>query len=121
MVFINSIFIQVGLARAARTDAGVHAVGNIVSLKMIMSVPGVDDLCARINTLLPPDIRLWGFVSPHSRLSTTFSSEPLATRTKIFQCPIVSIVLKAMTLVLIFLIVGFVTLANIPIFSRRIC
>ncbi|KAF8825777.1 hypothetical protein HHX47_DHR6000435 [Lentinula edodes] len=57
--------VKVGLARAARTDAGVHAVGNIVSLKMIMSVPGVDNLCARINTLLPPDIRLWGFPGSH--------------------------------------------------------
>jgi tRNA pseudouridine(38-40) synthase len=55
--------IQVNLGRAARTDAGVHAAGNVVSIKMIMSVPGVPDMVSRINEELPPGIRLWGFVS----------------------------------------------------------
>ncbi|KAJ2934853.1 hypothetical protein H1R20_g2270, partial [Candolleomyces eurysporus] len=54
--------VKVSLARAARTDAGVHAAGNVVSLKMIITVPGVKDLVARINEELPPEIRLWGFV-----------------------------------------------------------
>jgi len=54
----------VGLARAARTDAGVHAAGNVVSLKMIMHVPGVKDLIEKINEELPPEIRLWGYVGP---------------------------------------------------------
>ena len=53
---------QVNLGRAARTDAGVHAAGNVVSLKMIMSVPGIPDMVSRINEELPPEIRLWGFV-----------------------------------------------------------
>ncbi|KAM6497070.1 Pseudouridine synthase [Amanita muscaria] len=51
--------VKVNLARAARTDAGVHAAGNIVSIKAITSIP---DFVARINGLLPPEIRLWGFV-----------------------------------------------------------
>ena len=51
-----------GLQRAARTDAGVHAAGNVVSMKIIPSVPGVPDLVARVNEELPPEIRLWGFV-----------------------------------------------------------
>jgi len=54
--------LQIGLARAARTDAGVHAAGNLVSLKMITTVPDVPDLVARINDELPPEIRLWGYV-----------------------------------------------------------
>jgi len=54
---------QVGLARAARTDAGVHAAGNVVSLKMIITIPGVEDLITSINEQLPPVIRVWGFVS----------------------------------------------------------
>ncbi|KAF6761630.1 pseudouridine synthase [Ephemerocybe angulata] len=54
--------VKVSLARAARTDAGVHAAGNVVSLKMIVTVPGVKDLVAHINSELPPEIRLWGFV-----------------------------------------------------------
>ncbi|KAG6891180.1 hypothetical protein C0995_008432 [Termitomyces sp. Mi166 len=53
--------VKIGLARAARTDAGVHAAGNLVSLKMITSIPGVPDVVARINEELPPEIRLWGF------------------------------------------------------------
>lgn len=54
--------VQISLARAARTDAGVHAAGNVVSLKMITSVPDVPDMVARINEELPPEIRLWGYV-----------------------------------------------------------
>ena len=54
--------LQIGLARAARTDAGVHAAGNLVSLKMITTVPDVPDLVARVNDELPPEIRLWGYV-----------------------------------------------------------
>ncbi|KAH9479442.1 tRNA pseudouridine synthase 1 [Psilocybe cubensis] len=53
---------KVNLARAARTDAGVHAAGNIVSLKMIITIPGVKDIVARINEELPPEIRVWGYV-----------------------------------------------------------
>ncbi|GJJ13518.1 hypothetical protein Clacol_007772 [Clathrus columnatus] len=53
--------VKVGLARAARTDAGVHAAGNIVSIKMITIIPGVRDIVARINEELPPEIRLWSF------------------------------------------------------------
>lgn len=54
--------VKVNLARAARTDAGVHAAGNVVSIKMIVTVPGVKDLVAHINNELPPEIRVWGFV-----------------------------------------------------------
>ncbi len=44
--------------RAARTDKGVHALGQVVSLKMV-EVPGVD-MVAEINAHLPPQIRVWG-------------------------------------------------------------
>ena len=54
---------QVNLGRAARTDAGVHAAGNLVSIKMITNVPGVPDIVARINEELPPEIRVWSYVS----------------------------------------------------------
>lgn len=57
-----------GLARAARTDAGVHAAGNLVSLKMITTIPDVPDLVARLNEELPPEIRLWGYVRLHQPL-----------------------------------------------------
>ena len=51
------------MGRAARTDAGVHAAGNVVSMKLITAIPGVPDLVARVNEELPPEIRLWGVVS----------------------------------------------------------
>lgn len=44
--------------RCARTDRGVHAAGNIVSLKMITKDP---DIVQKINEHLPPQIRVWGF------------------------------------------------------------
>jgi len=56
------MFLQVNLGRAARTDAGVHAAGNLVSMKLITAIPGVDDFVARINEELPPEIRVWGSV-----------------------------------------------------------
>ncbi|KAF8448996.1 pseudouridine synthase [Boletus edulis BED1] len=51
---------KVNLGRAARTDAGVHAAGNLVSMKLIVNIPGVTDWVARINEELPPEIRVWG-------------------------------------------------------------
>lgn len=45
---------QVGWNRAARTDKGVSAAGNVVSLKMVIGFP---DIIARINAELPPQAR----------------------------------------------------------------
>lgn len=42
--------------RCARTDKGVHAAGNVVSLKMIVEDP---DLVKKINEQLSPQIRVW--------------------------------------------------------------
>ncbi|KAH9992969.1 pseudouridine synthase [Russula compacta] len=53
---------KVNLGRAARTDAGVHAAGNLVSLKLITQIPDVPDVVAAVNGLLPPEIRVWGIV-----------------------------------------------------------
>ncbi|KAF7307477.1 PseudoU-synth-1 domain-containing protein [Mycena indigotica] len=70
--------VKVGLGRAARTDAGVHAAGNVVALKMITQIPGVDDLAARINEELPPEIRLWG----HIRVQNSFNPRTLCDSRK---------------------------------------
>ncbi|KAI8628735.1 pseudouridine synthase [Xylariaceae sp. FL1651] len=43
--------------RCARTDKGVHAAGNMVSLKLIIEDP---DIVQKINENLPPQIRVWG-------------------------------------------------------------
>lgn len=45
------------LIRCARTDKGVHAAGNVISLKLIVDDP---DIVARINEHLNPQIRVWG-------------------------------------------------------------
>lgn len=54
--------VKVSLARAARTDAGVHAAGNVINMKLITSPPGVDDLVTAVNSNLPPEIRVWDIV-----------------------------------------------------------
>ncbi|KKZ62428.1 tRNA pseudouridine38-40 synthase [[Emmonsia] crescens] len=45
------------LVRCARTDKGVHAAGNVVSLKLIVEDP---DVVQKINEHLSPQIRVWG-------------------------------------------------------------
>jgi len=49
---------KVSLIRCARTDKGVHAAGNIISLKLI--IDDRPDLVERINENLSPQIRVWG-------------------------------------------------------------
>jgi len=54
---------KVQLQRAARTDRGVHAAGNLLTLKLILeppSLPAQKTLTEYVNTLLPPQIRIWG-------------------------------------------------------------
>jgi tRNA pseudouridine38-40 synthase len=45
------------LVRCARTDKGVHAAGNVISLKLIIEDP---DIISKINSHLDPRIRVWG-------------------------------------------------------------
>ncbi len=45
------------LIRCARTDKGVHAAGNVISLKLIVEDPNI---VAKINEHLSPQIRVWG-------------------------------------------------------------
>jgi tRNA pseudouridine38-40 synthase len=45
------------LSRCARTDKGVHAAGNLLSLKLIIED---EDVVDKINANLPEQIRVWG-------------------------------------------------------------
>ncbi|KAI5242457.1 pseudouridine synthase [Aureobasidium subglaciale] len=45
------------LVRCARTDKGVHAAGNMISLKLIVEDP---DIVQKINSHLSTQIRVWG-------------------------------------------------------------
>lgn len=45
------------LVRCARTDKGVHAAGNVISLKLVIED---SDIVQKINEKLCPQIRVWG-------------------------------------------------------------
>jgi tRNA pseudouridine38-40 synthase len=47
--------VKCGFQRCARTDKGVHAAGQVVSLKLILD----NDMIPRINSFLPKQIRVW--------------------------------------------------------------
>jgi tRNA pseudouridine38-40 synthase len=55
------------LIRCARTDKGVHAAGNVISLKLIIEDP---EIVEKINNNLPEQIRVWGY----ERTTGSFSS-----------------------------------------------
>ncbi|KAI5963144.1 PUS1 [Candida pseudojiufengensis] len=46
-----------GFQRCARTDKGVHAAGNVISLKLIIED---SEILKKINDNLPDQIRVWG-------------------------------------------------------------
>ncbi|KAK5127991.1 hypothetical protein LTR85_005108 [Meristemomyces frigidus] len=48
---------KASLVRCARTDKGVHAAGNMISLKLIVED---EDIVQKINEALSPQIRVWG-------------------------------------------------------------
>jgi tRNA pseudouridine38-40 synthase len=54
------------LVRCARTDKGVHAAGNVVSLKLIVEDP---DIVQKINEHLSPQIRIWGIQTTNKSFS----------------------------------------------------
>ncbi|PVF97115.1 pseudouridine synthase [Serendipita vermifera] len=73
---------KVNIQRAARTDAGVHAARNLVSIKIIMELPGVTDLVEHINEQLPPEIRIWDIV----RTQNSFNSRMACDSRKYSYC-----------------------------------
>ncbi|KAF9583369.1 tRNA pseudouridine synthase 1 [Lunasporangiospora selenospora] len=62
---------KISMMRSARTDKGVHAAGNVVSLKMIVDIEGIIE---KINSFLPEQIRLFGYV----RTLNSFNAKTLA-------------------------------------------
>ncbi|KIW73818.1 tRNA pseudouridine(38-40) synthase [Phialophora macrospora] len=56
--------------RCARTDKGVHAAGNVISLKLIVED---EDVVQKINENLAPQIRVWGY----ERTNNAFSAYQL--------------------------------------------
>ena len=64
---------KISWARAARTDKGVSAACNVVSLKMVLEPPGIIE---RINQHLPDDIEAFGYV----RVTNKFDARKLCDR-----------------------------------------
>ncbi|KAG5355045.1 tRNA pseudouridine synthase 1 [Yarrowia sp. B02] len=58
--------------RAARTDKGVHAAGNVISLKMIIED---ENIVEKINSHLPDQLRVWGV----SRTNKAFECRKLCS------------------------------------------
>ncbi|KAI9225060.1 pseudouridine synthase [Blastocladiella britannica] len=56
----NADIKKIGFQRAARTDKGVHAGGQVVNAKLVLS--HLEDPVATINSHLPEQIRVWGSV-----------------------------------------------------------
>lgn len=54
------------LVRCARTDKGVHAAGNLISLKLIIEEP---DIVQKINEKLSPQIRVFGLTRTNGSFS----------------------------------------------------
>ena len=54
------------LVRCARTDKGVHAAGNVISLKLIIED---EDVVDKINAELPEQIRVWGIQQTNKSFS----------------------------------------------------
>ncbi|RSM13186.1 hypothetical protein CEP52_002089 [Fusarium oligoseptatum] len=54
------------LVRCARTDKGVHAAGNVISLKLIIED---EDIVDKINAELPEQIRIWGIQRTNNAFS----------------------------------------------------
>lgn len=54
------------LVRCARTDKGVHAAGNMISLKLIIED---EDVIEKINAALPDQIRVWGIERTNNAFS----------------------------------------------------
>ncbi|KZV86986.1 pseudouridine synthase [Exidia glandulosa HHB12029] len=49
---------KIGFQRAARTDSGVHALGNVISAFLIMR----PNMVEAINAHLPPSVRVWDVI-----------------------------------------------------------
>lgn len=90
---------KVSLSRAARTDSGVHASGNVVSLKLSTELPGLvpeEELIGlsdedqqkakaaaftkRVNSFLPDSIRMWGYTRVQNAFNARTYVPPLHGR-----------------------------------------
>ncbi len=82
---------RVTLQAASRTDAGVHAAGQVVNFLSPLKLEGTS-FCLSLNKLLPDDIRLWGMEEASLTFHPTLDNKGKEYRYKIqlgiFQNPL---------------------------------
>lgn len=72
---------QISFQRASRTDKGVSAIGNVLSLKMLLNV---ENAVQKLNEALPEKIRVYGYL----RTTKGFNCKKMCTgRTYIYILP----------------------------------
>ena len=77
------------VAGAGRTDAGVHALGQVASFKLTNSI-AADDLRAALNARLPEDVRVLAAEQADSGFHARFSARSKIYRYRISNTPIMS-------------------------------
>ena len=61
---------KIGFTRAARTDKGVHALGQTISAKLHIEDTKLMDFVDRVNSHLPSDIRVWDCIKTTAGFNT---------------------------------------------------
>ena len=74
---------------AGRTDAGVHALGQVASVQVTCTHPA-DELMRGLNAALPPDVRVTELVEAAADFHARFSARSKVYRYQICNAPIVS-------------------------------
>jgi len=82
---LGSLFSSVdGLAVAGRTDTGVHALGNVVSVE-VTGGPPVERAAEALNTVLPDDVAVVGVEEAGSEFHARFSARSRSYRYRIHR------------------------------------
>jgi len=63
---------KVSWSRAARTDKGVHAVGQCVALKLRLELGKEEDFIDQLNTVLPPEIQVFDCIRVANKFNSKF-------------------------------------------------
>jgi tRNA pseudouridine38-40 synthase len=79
--------VQVSLTVAGRTDAGVHATGQVAHLDLPPGAPAPDELAHRLNRLLPSDLRVPGVRQVPPAFDARFSALRRHYRYRICDAP----------------------------------
>jgi len=78
---------QITIAGASRTDAGVHASGQVAHFDTASSIPG-DRFCLALNTFLPPDIRVMSSTQADADFHSRFNAVRKTYRYTICNAPV---------------------------------